>query len=82
MSRLSKDQSLDVRDAFAKGIYGRMFIWIVDKLNNAIRKTTDTPTSSIGVLDIFGFENFTVNRLGNFVNNSYLYVDSNYFLKC
>lgn len=79
MSRLSKDQSLDVRDAFAKGIYGRMFIWIVDKLNSAIRKTTDTPTSSIGVLDIFGFENFTVNRLENFLNNSYFYIDFNYF---
>jgi myosin-7 len=51
-----------VRDAFAKGIYGRLFIWIVNKLNNAVKKSTGVKTSSIGVLDIFGFENFTVNR--------------------
>lgn len=55
-------QAVDVRDAFAKGIYGRLFIWIVTKLNCAIRKSDEMDTSSIGVLDIFGFENFSVNR--------------------
>jgi len=62
VSRLSKDQSIDVRDAFAKGIYGRLFIWIVKKLNSAVHKADNVETSSIGVLDIFGFENFYVNR--------------------
>ena len=28
----------NVRDAFVKGIYGRMFIWIVNKINEAIYK--------------------------------------------
>jgi myosin-7 len=55
-------QAVDVRDAFAKGIYGRLFIWIVTKLNCAIRKSDEMDTSSIGVLDIFGFENFSINR--------------------
>lgn len=55
-------QAIDVRDAFAKGIYGRLFIWIVSKLNAAIRNSNGNETSSIGVLDIFGFENFTINR--------------------
>lgn len=59
---MSKVQAIDVRDAFAKGIYGRLFIWIVSKLNSAIRKSEETDTCSIGVLDIFGFENFNVNR--------------------
>ena len=62
VSRLSKDQAVDVRDAFAKGIYGRLFIWIVHKVNNAVQKSSQTKTSSIGVLDIFGFENFSTNR--------------------
>lgn len=62
---MSAVQSLDVRDAFVKGIYGRMFIWIVNKINSAIYKPKPSPThfrSSIGVLDIFGFENFMHNR--------------------
>lgn len=55
---------MDVRDAFVKGIYGRMFIWMVEKINNAIFKPTSTnkhKRTSIGVLDIFGFENFEKN---------------------
>lgn len=62
---MSSTASHDVRDAFVKGIYGRMFIWIVDKINIAIFKRKPTPShfrSSIGVLDIFGFENFDTNR--------------------
>ncbi|GFO48953.1 myosin-viia [Plakobranchus ocellatus] len=59
---MSKAQSLDVRDAFVKGIYGRMFIWIVDKINEAIYKPRGSKyRKSIGVLDIFGFENFDKN---------------------
>ncbi|XP_036866508.2 unconventional myosin-VIIa isoform X7 [Manis javanica] len=62
---LSREQALDVRDAFVKGIYGRLFVWIVDKINAAIYKlpSHDMKSSrrSIGLLDIFGFENFAVN---------------------
>lgn len=57
--------SCDVRDAFVKGVYGRMFVWIVDKINLAIYKPKKSPNqfrSSIGVLDIFGFESFDHNR--------------------
>ncbi len=28
-------------DAFVKGIYGKMFIWIVEKINSAIFKAKD-----------------------------------------
>lgn len=35
---LSAEQALDVRDAFVKGIYGRVFIWIVNKINLVIYK--------------------------------------------
>uniref|UniRef100_A0A8C4PPC0 Myosin VIIA n=1 Tax=Equus asinus asinus TaxID=83772 RepID=A0A8C4PPC0_EQUAS len=62
---LSKEQALDVRDAFVKGIYGRLFVWIVDKINAAIYKPPSQEVKnsrrSIGLLDIFGFENFAVN---------------------
>uniref|UniRef100_A0A8D0L834 Myosin VIIA n=1 Tax=Sphenodon punctatus TaxID=8508 RepID=A0A8D0L834_SPHPU len=62
---LSMEQALDVRDAFVKGIYGRLFVWIVEKINNAIYRPPShehkSVRRSIGLLDIFGFENFTVN---------------------
>ncbi|WAR27648.1 MYO7A-like protein, partial [Mya arenaria] len=63
-SAMGVNQSMDVRDAFVKGIYGRMFVWIVEKINIAIFKPKSNPKhfrSSIGVLDIFGFESFDVN---------------------
>ena len=49
-----------------QGIYGRLFVWIVDKINAAIYKPPSQEVKnsrrSIGLLDIFGFENFAVNR--------------------
>lgn len=38
VSPLSAAVACNVRDAFVKGIYGRLFIWIVRKLNEAIYK--------------------------------------------
>ncbi|XP_062868377.1 unconventional myosin-VIIa isoform X2 [Trichomycterus rosablanca] len=74
---LSVDQGLDVRDAFVKGIYGRLFVWIVDKINATIYRTPAADHSSrrsIGLLDIFGFENFTTNSFEqlciNFANEN------------
>uniref|UniRef100_A0A8C0FFZ7 Myosin VIIB n=1 Tax=Bubo bubo TaxID=30461 RepID=A0A8C0FFZ7_BUBBB len=58
-------QAADGRDAFVKGIYGRIFLWIVSKINSAIfNPTSQKPKNryqSIGLLDIFGFENFSNN---------------------
>uniref|UniRef100_A0A8C4XV09 Myosin VIIB n=1 Tax=Falco tinnunculus TaxID=100819 RepID=A0A8C4XV09_FALTI len=58
-------QAADGRDAFVKGIYGRIFLWIVNKINSAIFNPTSqkpkTRRQSIGLLDIFGFENFSNN---------------------
>nr|XP_023011302.2 unconventional myosin-VIIa [Maylandia zebra] len=61
---LTSAQAMDGRDAFVKGIYGRLFIWIVEKINSAIYKPPDEENEakqSIGLLDIFGFENFSKN---------------------
>eukprot|EP00038_Savillea_parva_P022965 m.39210 g.39210 ORF g.39210 m.39210 type:complete len:1917 (-) comp5768_c0_seq1:91-5841(-) len=59
---LSVDQATDARDATAKAIYGRLFEWIIDRVNETLvtrnlslsRAAAD---SVIGVLDIFGSEN-------------------------
>ncbi|KTG33664.1 hypothetical protein cypCar_00029292 [Cyprinus carpio] len=63
---LTSAQAVDGRNAFVKAIYGRLFVWIVEKINSAIYKPPpDDPKHirlSIGLLDIFGFENFNNNR--------------------
>ncbi len=47
-----KAKAGEVRDALAKGLYGRLFRWLVRKINESMaeRKTEKT----IGILDIFG----------------------------
>ena len=48
------------RDALAKELYARCFDWVVSLTNEATR--TDSWEASCGLLDIFGFESFPVNR--------------------
>lgn len=60
ISHLSRDQAIEARDAFVKAIYGKVFVRIVEKINKTIFKSLKNKTS-IGVLDIFGFENFDTN---------------------
>ena len=62
---LAATESTDVRDAFVKDIYGRMFIGIVNRINVAIYRPNSKGAqrrTNIGILDIFGFENFDKNR--------------------
>lgn len=51
------------RDCMAKLIYSRLFDWIVDFMNASIRAPSDSKYSFIGLLDIYGFENFNSNSL-------------------
>ncbi|XP_032218012.1 unconventional myosin-VIIa isoform X2 [Nematostella vectensis] len=64
-SPVSVERATDIRDAFVKGLYSKVFIWIVNKINSSIYKPRgkdDTSgRQSIGVLDIFGFEKFDMN---------------------
>lgn len=76
VSNISKEHAMQIRDSFVKTIYGRIFNWIVLKINKAIyRGEADHANNvSIGVLDIFGFENFAVNSFEqlciNYANES------------
>ena len=62
------EQAEDNRDAMSKAIYGRLFAWIVSQANDLLaprgRALTDAVargSADIGILDIFGFENFPHN---------------------
>uniref|UniRef100_A0A8D2ZUC8 Myosin X n=1 Tax=Scophthalmus maximus TaxID=52904 RepID=A0A8D2ZUC8_SCOMX len=61
---LTIEQAVDSRDSMAMALYSRCFNWIIGKLNNRIRGREDF--KSISILDIFGFENFEVNRFEQF----------------
>lgn len=55
-------QALDARDALGKALYGRLFSWLVSRINRELYDGPLThPTRSIAILDIFGFENFDTN---------------------
>lgn len=76
VSNISKEYAMEIRDSFAKTIYGRIFNWIVLRINNTIARSGPNimHNVSLGVLDIFGFENFTVNSFEqlciNYANES------------
>ncbi|XP_078260043.1 myosin-IIIb isoform X1 [Rhinoraja longicauda] len=59
------DEACDVRDAMSKALYGRLFSWIVNRINTLLqpdKSICDTENGmNVGILDIFGFENFKKN---------------------
>uniref|UniRef100_A0A8C5C5M1 non-specific serine/threonine protein kinase n=1 Tax=Gadus morhua TaxID=8049 RepID=A0A8C5C5M1_GADMO len=54
------EKATEVRDAMGKALYGRLFSWIVNRIN-ALLSTNEPLGLNIGILDIFGFENFKRN---------------------
>jgi myosin I len=49
-----------VRDSLAKEIYNRLFVWIVETINENI-DYTKVDKKTVGILDIYGFEIFEMN---------------------
>ncbi|KAH1177797.1 hypothetical protein KIL84_011499 [Mauremys mutica] len=64
LTPLSVQQAVDSRDSVAMALYSQCFAWVIKKINSRIRGKEDF--KSIGILDIFGFENFEVNRFEQF----------------
>ncbi|VDM99294.1 unnamed protein product [Thelazia callipaeda] len=71
ISCLSAEQSLDARDAFAKAIYHRLFLYVMDKINDALNvgRKEGSRYSTTSILDIFGFENLARNSFEQFCIN-------------
>ncbi|XP_075632393.1 unconventional myosin-Vb [Balearica regulorum gibbericeps] len=65
---LSRQQALNSRDALAKHMYGQVFRWMVSRVNCALRSLEGHHTS-IGILDIYGFEMFELNSFEQFCIN-------------
>ena len=62
-------KAADVRDALAKALYARMFQWIVSRLNGHLQPFATLDQLNIGILDIFGFENYEHNSFEQFCIN-------------
>lgn len=57
-------QAVDSRDSVAMALYSQCFSWIIMRINQKIKGKDNF--KSIGILDIFGFENFEVKFTGRF----------------
>ena len=66
---LSKEQAEDARDAAAKALYNTLFAYLVARINDSLEPTQDVEWLEVGVLDIFGFENFQVNSFEQLMIN-------------
>ncbi|XP_072457027.1 unconventional myosin-If isoform X2 [Notamacropus eugenii] len=64
---LGVEQAAYTRDALAKGLYSRLFDFLVEAINRAMQKPQEE--YSIGVLDIYGFEIFQRNGFEQFCIN-------------
>lgn len=67
---LNRDQAIYARDALAKAIYERLFVWLVKKLNNSLlNRNQQKGKILMGLLDIYGFEIFEKNHFEQFCIN-------------
>lgn len=51
-------QAADSRDSLSMALYSQCFSWLISKINTKIKGKENF--KSVGILDIFGFENFQV----------------------
>ncbi|XP_063220851.1 unconventional myosin-Ie-like [Bacillus rossius redtenbacheri] len=64
---LNVEQAVYTRNALAKGLYARMFDYLVQRVNKAM--VTNVNGQNIGILDIYGFEIFERNGFEQFCIN-------------
>lgn len=78
---MNPNQAGDAREALAKELYSRLFAWLVQRINSSTAsrngghdgsgptKGDSNSLRTIGLLDIFGFESFTINRFEQLMIN-------------
>ena len=68
--QLNDEEAMSSRDAFAKGMYHRVFDWLIVHIDMSLNNESETAAREhmgghqplfIGILDIYGFESLTTN---------------------
>ncbi|XP_008274023.1 unconventional myosin-IXb isoform X2 [Stegastes partitus] len=89
VSQYTLQEAIAMRDSMAKSLYGALFDWIILHINHAMLNRRDMEESisclSIGVLDMFGFENLQTNSFEqlciNYSNETLqYYINQNIFI--
>ena len=60
---ITPTQCEGVKDALAKDLFNSLFNWMVIKLNVSLIPEESKKMPSVGLLDIFGFEDFVINSI-------------------
>jgi len=69
-TKLRKEQANAARDAMARLLYGRLFAWLIAKMNQILASGEKSKQSRLlGVLDLAGFESFEMNSLEQLMIN-------------
>merc|ERR1712130_360362 len=66
------DDASTNRDSISKGIYENVFLYLCERINAELYQTDEEDMKNIlyiGILDVFGFENFYINSLEQFCIN-------------
>uniref|UniRef100_A0A3B3XL47 Myosin IXb n=1 Tax=Poecilia mexicana TaxID=48701 RepID=A0A3B3XL47_9TELE len=88
VSYYTRQEAVSARDSMAKSLYSALFDWIILHINHAMLNRRDLEESvsclSIGVLDMFGFENLQRNSFEqlciNYANEKQqFYINQNIF---
>merc|ERR1712130_393003 len=72
VKKIPYDDAATNRDSISKGIYENVFLYLCERINAELYQTDEENIKSllfIGILDVFGFENFWINSLEQFCIN-------------
>ena len=60
---------MNARDGLSKHLYAHLFEWVVAQINQSLSSQQSHDQTFIGVLDIYGFEVFSINSFEQFCIN-------------
>merc|ERR1712228_760684 len=70
VQKIQYNEAVSNRDSIAKGIYENIFLWLCKRINaELLVEDEENGKYFIGILDVFGFENFYFNSLEQFCIN-------------